>query len=71
VRDSNIRSGPSTTSAVVGQARRGMTVAVIAKRNNWIRVRLPQEKPDAEPREGWMHNSRLREDATPRPSERE
>jgi uncharacterized protein YgiM (DUF1202 family) len=57
-RDSNVRAGPTTSSAVVGSVKRGMRVTVIGRQNNWLHIRIAGEAGVA-PREGWLHNSRL------------
>ena len=48
---------------MVGSAPRGAKVAVIQRRQNWIQIRIPAAAAGKPPVEGWIHKSRLREDA--------
>jgi uncharacterized protein YgiM (DUF1202 family) len=67
-KDSNLRGGPSTSTAVVGSVRRGMQVAIIASESNWRHVRFARDGAGGV-QEGWVHSSRLEEaPATPAPA---
>jgi hypothetical protein len=54
---SNVRAGPSTDSAIVGNVRRGMTVTEIGRQGNWVQI----EVPGAEKIEGWINSRMLKE----------
>lgn len=51
----NVRSGPSTSAAVVAKLPRDARVTVVERRGDWLRVRI-----DGEPsQDGWLHHSLL------------
>jgi uncharacterized protein YgiM (DUF1202 family) len=56
---SNVRAGPSTDSAIVGNVRRDMVVTEIGREGNWIQVELP----GADKIEGWINSRMLKEQA--------
>jgi uncharacterized protein YgiM (DUF1202 family) len=56
---SNVRAGPSTDSAIVGNVRRDMVVTEIGREGNWIQVQLP----GADKVEGWINSRMLKQQA--------
>jgi hypothetical protein len=60
VSDLNLRSEPSTTSAVVALLPRGSSVATIEKRGDWMFVQLEADNRQ-QPRRGWVFGTFLKE----------
>jgi uncharacterized protein YgiM (DUF1202 family) len=56
---SNVRAGPSTDSAIVGNVRRGMVVTEVRREGNWIKI----DVPGADKVEGWINSRMLKEQA--------
>jgi SH3-like domain-containing protein len=50
----NVRSGPSTRSAVVARVKRGDQLPILGEDGAWLRIRL------ADGREGWVHSRYVR-----------
>lgn len=56
----NIRSGPVSDAAVIGQGKRGDVFEVLGREGNWFRIRLPQDTTN-DPEEGFIHQSVVEE----------
>ena len=54
---SNVRAGPSTDSAIVGNVRRNMVVTEVGREGNWVQVELPGDDKI----EGWINSRMLKE----------
>jgi hypothetical protein len=64
VKDANVRAEPAKDAAVVAKIPRGVEVAVMEERGNWLRVRA-EATAGQSAGEGWVHAT-LVKDATPR-----
>jgi uncharacterized protein YgiM (DUF1202 family) len=58
---SNVRAGPSTDSAIVGNVRHGMVVTEVGREGNWIKINVP----GVDKVEGWINSRMLKEQAPP------
>jgi uncharacterized protein YgiM (DUF1202 family) len=56
---SNVRAGPSTDSAIVGNVRRGMVVTEVGREGNWVQIEVPGDDKI----EGWINSRMLKEQA--------
>ena len=59
--DANVRAGPSTASVVVSRVPRGLEVATIEQRGDWILVQIAAANGKAPRRQGWVHSSLLKD----------
>jgi uncharacterized protein YgiM (DUF1202 family) len=62
VKDANVRAEPTKDAAVVAKIPRGVEIAVMEERGNWLRVRAEAASQPAG--EGWVHAT-LVKDAAP------
>jgi N-acetylmuramoyl-L-alanine amidase len=57
--DTNLRTGPSTTFAVMAKLKKGVKVELIKKELNWCQVTVITNVAGLNEPEGWIHNSLL------------
>jgi len=62
VRDARVRTGPSTTAAIVFALPRGTKVAIVEQRDKWTFIRVAGEDDAAGARQGWVYGSLLKND---------
>jgi uncharacterized protein YgiM (DUF1202 family) len=59
----NVRTGPGTQYRIMGVAKTGDGVEILARGDNWTQIRVPNE--DGNPIEGWIPEGYLRSQMPP------
>jgi len=61
VRGANLRAGPSATAPVISTLQRGLQVATLEQRGNWMLVQIGGENGKTQPRRGWVFSTFLKD----------
>ena len=61
VSSAKLRSGPSTDSKAIVTLSAGRQVTIVERNGNWTRVQIADTSGKTEPKQGWIHNTLLKE----------
>jgi uncharacterized protein YgiM (DUF1202 family) len=70
MKDANVRAEPAKDATVVAKIPRGVEVAVMEERGNWLRVRAKAAEGEAAG-EGWVHATLVKDAASAAPTKAE
>jgi SH3 domain-containing protein len=62
-RDVNVRAGPSPTAKILSTLPRGLRVATLERRGDWMSVQIERAGPNAKSLQGWVYGSFLLDQA--------